>query len=215
LDHGEIDSAEDEAKILKNDVEQTYKHFKVAFDSITAFEKVMSDAKVLGANIDYQTKFLKAQDLMLKSKFKDTSKIADWCTTQISEVLIRYKEAKHDVDLAKEKVNEVKSWGFSAFETEKILNSAQEALKNHDFESAKSLSKECIDKAQNIRERHKNSLELLQKAKDEVEKIKTRGIETKNMESIISEAEAEFNRGDYEATIDKLNQVFEVVSGLN
>lgn len=212
LKSGKIESLENSAKKLKENVEKAYGPFKLAHESIKTFEKNISDARILGATLDFQSEYQKAMDLILKSRFKEASEMAETNTNEISEVLTKYKEAKHEVDMAKDKVDEVKSWGFSAFESEKILNLAQEALKNHNFESAKSMSKECIEKAQNIRDRHKKSLELLHRAKDELEKFKNTGKETKNMENIISEAESEFNRGDYKATMDKLDEVFKAFS---
>jgi hypothetical protein len=210
---GNIDNAEEEAKLLKKKAESTFRRFKVAYESINAFKKVMSDAQVLGAKIDYETKFKEAEDLLLTSKFADSSKIADWCTNQISNLLGDFKEVKHDVDQAREKVKEVKGWGFSAFESEEILKSAEEALKNHDFQAAKALSADCMEKAQNIRERHKISLELIQKAKEGLEKIKDDDMKAQNINEIITEAEDEFNRGNYKVTMEMLDRVFEALNG--
>jgi hypothetical protein len=103
----------------------------------------------------------------------------------------------------------VENWGFSTYEVEKILNLAKEALKNHDFIVAKAKSKECIEKASNIRERHKESLQLIQKAKEEIEKIKAQGADIKDAENIILEAEGEFNRGNYGASQEKINGVLD------
>jgi DNA-binding ferritin-like protein len=208
---GKIENAEKEAKQLKKNAQRTYDLFKVAHESINAFKKVLSDAQVLGARIEYEVKYKDAESLLLSSKFRDSSKIADWCTEQISTLLVEFKDVKHDVDSAREKVKEVKGWGFSAFESENILKSAEEALKNHDFESAKALSADCLEKAQNIRERHKQSLELLQKAKEKAENMND-DVDTQNIDNIISEAEDEFNRGNYQVTMEKLNRVFEALN---
>lgn len=209
---GNIENVESEAKQLKKSAERIYRHFKVAYKSINDFKKVKSDAQVLGATIEYEAKYKEAEDLMLQSKFADSAKISDWCTDQISTLLTDFKDVKHDVDLAREKVKEVKGWGFSAYESEEILKSAEEALSNHDFESAQALSADCIEKAQTIRERHKRALELIQKAKEDLEKNKDEDIDHANINEIISEAEEEFNRGNYKMAMEKLDRIFKALN---
>ncbi len=71
-----------------------------------------------------------------------------------------------------------------------------------------------MEKAQNIRERHKQSLDLLQKAKEMVENIKDNETKYQNINEIISQAEEEFNRGNYQVTMEILDRVFEGLGGI-
>jgi len=141
--------------------------------------------------------------------------IADKSREEISDVLKKHKDARYHVDMAQEKVTEVKSWGFSAFEAERELNSAKEALKNHEFEKAIALSKESKEKAGKIRERHKRLSELIRSAKEEVENLKAKGVDTSDIEQIISEAENEFYKGDYGASEEIIDRVFKAVKESN
>jgi hypothetical protein len=212
---GKINDAEDLAKELHAKMKKENEKFKEARKSIDAFKKVISDANILGTQFDSQSQLEQAQNMLLKGDFTSALEIAEKTKSEIAPVLQEYKEAKYHVDSAFNKVQEVKNWGFSTYEAQKILESAQEALLHHDFEKAKVKSEECKENATSIRERHKQSLDLIQKAKDEVEKIKAKGQDTSDYENIISDAEAEFNKGNYNAIKDKLERVFQVISVFN
>jgi hypothetical protein len=214
-DNGKIENALKEAKNLFEDVNNIMQNFSFARDSINALEKVIKDGDVLEANIGSLSKMEDAKTLFLKGEFDSSIKIADANREEISNLLQKHKDAKHHVDMAKEKVSDVKNWGFSAFEAEKELNSAEEALKNHEFERAITLSKESKEKASNIRERHRHSLELIHSAKEEVENLKAKGVDTTDIEQIIREAENEFNKGDYGASEEITGRVFELTRNLD
>ena len=66
-----------------------------------------------------------------------------------------------------------------------------------------------------IRERHKRSLELIQQANDEIEKIKEKGADSSEMEELVKEAEFEFDRGDYTASEEKINRFFDIIKQSN
>jgi hypothetical protein len=173
MDEGKLKSAESQGKALVEEVEPQAMKFKEAAEAISSLRKAMQDADVLEANLDYESQFQEAHILILKGRFTDASKIALFHKNNISSLLDSFREAKHEVDLADEKVKEVKGWGFSAYEAEKALNMAEEALKNHEFEKAKEISLESREMAGNIRDRHKQSLEMIQNAKKELELYKT------------------------------------------
>ncbi len=214
-ENGKIENALKEAKNLFEDVNNIMQNFSSAQDSINALEKVIRDGDVLEANIGSLSKMEDAKTLFLKGEFESSIKIADANREEISDLLQKHKDAKHYVDIAKEKVSDVKNWGFSAFEAEKELNSAKEALKNHEFEKAIALSKESKEKVGKIRERHKRSLELIHSAKEEVENLKARGVDTTDIEQIIRNAENEFNKGDYGTSEEIIGRVFELTRNLD
>jgi hypothetical protein len=215
VNQGKINSALDLTKDLYTKITKENEDFKSAQKSIDAFNKVISDANALGTEFQSQSMLEEAQTMLLNGEFSSALKLADKTKSEIAPRLQDYKEAKHFVDTAEIKVQEVKNWGFSTYEVQKILESAKEALKNHDFEIAKAKSEECKENANSIRKIHKQSIELIQQAKDEVEKIKAKGENTQDVENIISDAESEFNKGDYKATKDKLDKAFEAISGFN
>ncbi|UCE36924.1 MAG: hypothetical protein JSW00_15710 [Thermoplasmata archaeon] len=193
-----------EVKIFKE------RYFKV-YEAISALKKVVADVEVLGANIDAQSKLDEAMALLSSQKFKTARKLAFESTKEISDFLSKYRDAKYHVDMAQEKVLEVKGWGFSAFDAEKTLNSSKEALNENRFEEAIERSKEAKEKASTIRERHAHSLELIHSARDEIAKIKTKGADITEYEDIINKAEDEFNRGDYGASDEKIKGFFEMI----
>ncbi len=209
--NGNIKSSLKEAEKLLEEVENTMDRFSKAHDSIKALKKVVKDGEILDANIQDLSKLQDTEALLIEGDFEKAGKIADNSREDISTMLKKHKDAKYHVDMAMEKVIEVKNWGFSAFEAEKPLNSAKKALRNQEFEKAITLSKESKEKAGSIRERHKHSLELISMAKEEVEKIKAKGVDTSGMEDIIREAENEFYKGDYGASDEKIDKVFEAV----
>jgi hypothetical protein len=209
--NGKIETGLKEAKNLFEDVKNTMDRLSEAYDSIKALEKVVKDGDVLGANIDSLSKLQDAKALLNEAKFESTCKIADKSREEISAVLKKHKDARYHVNMAQEKVTEVKSWGFSAFEAERELNSAKDALKNHEFEKAIALSKESKEKAGKIRERHKRLSELIRSAKEEVGSLRAKGVDTSDIEQIISEAENEFYKGDYGASEEIIDRVFEAV----
>jgi hypothetical protein len=209
LNKGKIRAAEEMVKELSLKIKKENKSFKVAHKSVDSVKKIISDARILGANFQYQSELEEVQNLLLKGEFLQAQTLSDKTNSEIFPILQDYKEAKHHVDSATSKVLDVKNWGFSAYEVEKILDLAKDALKNHDFIDAKAKSEECIEKASNIRERHKESLELIQKAKEEIEKIKANGRDIKDAENVILEAESEFNRGNYSASQEKINGVLD------
>lgn len=208
---GKIEVALKETEKLHVEVENIMKRFSEACKSVKALEKVVKDGEVLDANIESLSKLEDAEAELIEGKFEKACKIADESREAISAVLRKHKDARYYVGTAEEKVFEVKNWGFSTFEAERALNSAKEALRNHDFERAVALSKESKDKASTIRERHKRSLELIQSAKEELEKIKARGGDISDIEEIIGEAENEFYKGDYGASEEKIERVLEAV----
>lgn len=209
--NGKIKSSLKEAEKLHDEVKSTMDRFSKAHDSIKALKKVVKDGEVLEADIEDLSKLHDAEALLIDGEFEKANQIADNSREGISAHLKKHKDAKHHVDMATEKVLEVKNWGFSAFEAERPLNSAKEALKNREFERAIALSKESKEKASTIRERHKRSLELISLAKEKVEQIKAKGGDISGMEDIISEAENEFYKGDYGASEEKISRIFEVV----
>jgi len=213
--NGKIKSSLKEAEKLHAEVKNTMDRFSKAHDSIKALQKVVKDGEVLEADIKDLSKLHDAEVLLIDGDFEKASKIADNSREDISAMLKKHKDAKYHVDMATERILEVKNWGFSAFEAERPLNTAKEALRNQEFEKAIALSKESKEKASTIRERHKRSLELIRLAKEEVEKIKAKGVDTSGMENIISEAEKEFYKGDYGASDEKISRVFEVVKESN
>ncbi len=204
-----IESNLKKAQKLYEEVTNLKERYNKAFEAITSLEKVVRDADVLGANIKTQSKLDEAKILLSEEKFETACKIAKKSQKEISTFLSGYKDSKYHVDLAEEKIEEVKGWGFSAYEAEKALNLAKEALKNHEFEKATQLSKESKEMAINIRERHKHSLDMINSAKDEVASLKDRGEDLSQYEDIITEAEDEFNRGDYGASDEKIKGIFE------
>jgi hypothetical protein len=209
LNKGKIRSSEEMVKELNKKIKKEYKSFKAAHKSVDSVKKIISDADLLGANFQYQDELEEVQNLLLKGEFSEAQILSDKTSKDIFPILQDYKEAKHHVDSAQSKVLDVKNWGFSTYEVEKILDMAKEALKNHDFKEAKVKAEECIKKGGNIRERHKESLELIQKAKEEVEKFKINGKDPKDAENIILEAESEFNRGNYSASQEKIHEVLD------
>lgn len=209
--NGKIKSSLKEAEKLHEEVKNTMDRFSKAHDSINALKKVVKDGEVLEADIEDLSKLRDAETLLIDGEFEKAYQIADDSRESISALLIKHKDAKYHVDTAMERVLEVKNWGFSAFEAERPLNTAKEALKNQEFERAIALSEESKEKASTIRERHKRSLELIRLAKEEVEKIKAKGVDTSGMEDIISEAENEFYKGDYGASEEKISRIFQVV----
>ncbi|UCE73359.1 MAG: hypothetical protein JSV56_10030 [Methanomassiliicoccales archaeon] len=208
---GKIESAKKSARKLNDEVKKSSAQFSKARDAIEALRKVISDADVLGANIDAKSNLKEAEALLFQGKFISASKIANEGKDEFQVILNGFKEAKYHVDIASEKVSEARNWGFSVKEAESTLNSAKEALKNHEFEMAITLSKESNEKASNIRERHKRSLELIQQAKDEMERIKATGKDVSRIEDGIKEAEDEFYRGDYSASEDKINGILKEI----
>jgi hypothetical protein len=209
--NGNIKSSLKEAEKLHEEVKNTMDRFSKAHDSIKALKKVVKDGEVLDADIEDLSKLHDAEALLIEGEFENGCKIADNSREDISALLKKHKDAKYHVDTATERILEVKNWGFSAFEAERPLNSAKEALRNQKFEKAIALSKESKEKAGTIRERHKRSLELIRLAKEEVEKIKAKGVDTSGIEEIISEAENEFYKGDYGASEEIIDRVFEAV----
>lgn len=207
---GKIESALKEAEILKNEAKATNNKFSKALESIVALEKVIKDADVLEADIGYLSKLKDAEALLIEGKFESVSEIADKSREEISVVLNNHKDARYHMDSAMDKIQEVKNWGFSALEAERSLNWAKEALRTHDFEKAIAFSMESKEKASTIRERHKRSLELIHKAKKEIERIKAKGAEVFEMEEIVKEAEFEFDKGDYGVSEEKISRFFEM-----
>lgn len=209
--NGKIKSSLKEAEKFHAEVKDTMDRFSKAHDSIKALKKVVKDGEVLDADIGDLSKLHDAKVLLIDGEFEKACKIADNSREDISTLLIKHKDAKYHVDMATERILEVKNWGFSAFEAERPLNTAKEALRNQEFEKAIALSKESKEKASTIRERHKRSLELIRLAKEEVEKIKAKGVDTSGMEDIISEAEEDFDKGDYSASEERIMGFFEMV----
>jgi hypothetical protein len=211
---GKVEDALKGSKELEAEVKKVKERYSKAYESVKSLEKVMRDAEILGAEIEAEPELQEARNLMTQGEFEKAWKTADKTRKKISEVLGKYKDAKHHVDLAEEKVSEAKTWGFSAYEVKKILEQAKEALARYDFEKAIELSKESLEKAGTIRERHKRSLVLIQSAKDEVDKVKENGFDVSEMESILKEAENDFDKGDYGALEEKINDLLGRIRGL-
>ncbi|MEE9152390.1 MAG: hypothetical protein V3U20_11260 [Thermoplasmata archaeon] len=211
ISKGKIQTTLKEAEKLYEGVKTTSDRFFKAYESTKALEKVIKDGEVLEANIDGLSKLKDAETLLMGGEFERACKIADKSKEKISFVLKKHRDAKYHVDMAEEKIIEVRNWGFSAFEAERALNLAKDALRNREFGKACALSEESKEKASNIRERHKRSLERIRLAKEEVEKIKAKGVDISGIKEIISEAENEFYKGDYSASEEKIDRVFEAV----
>ncbi|UCG69228.1 MAG: hypothetical protein JSV09_15860 [Thermoplasmata archaeon] len=212
---GKIESALKEAEKLNKEVKNTFDMFYMSLDSIIALEKVVKDADVLEADLGDLSKLQESEALLMEGKFENAMEIADENREEISKLLKKHKDAKYQVDMAMEKIQEAKNWGFSVFEAERSLQSAKEALKNHDFAKAVTKSMESKEKASTIRERHRRSLELIQKANNEMEKFKEKGAKSSEMEEIVKEAEFEFDRGDYTASEEKIGRFFEIIKRSN
>lgn len=208
---GEFQSALKPAEKLNMEVKSLNKRHLKVYKTMSALEKVVNDVEVLQAKIDASQKLKEAQALVKQEKFDLARKIAEESKSEISNFLTHFRESKHHVDMAQEKVNEVKSWGFSVFEVERDLDSAKEALDANNFEEATKVAKEAINKASTVRERHKRSLELIQRAKEEVAKIRDEGKDTKEYDAFIDEADNEFNRGDYSASDEKINSLLKTL----
>ncbi len=213
--NGKIKSSLKEAEKLHGEVKNTMDKFSKAYDSIKELEKVVKDGEILEADIDDLSKLHDAEALLIEGEFKKACKIADNSREDISTMLKKHKDAKYHVDMAMEKVLEVKNWGFSAFEAERPLNTAKEALRNQEFEKAIALSKESKEKAGSIRARHKRLSELIRSAREKVDSLKAKGVETSDFEQIISEAENEFYKGDYGASEEIIDKVFEMARNLD
>jgi hypothetical protein len=207
---GKIESALKESEKLKTEAKGTMKGFFKALESIVALEKVIKDAEVLEADIGFLSKLSEAEALLIDGKFESASEIANKSRKEIFAVLDNHKEARYHLDSALDKIQEVKNWGFSAFEAQKSLDMAKEALRNHDFEKAIAFSMESKKMASTIRERHKHSLELIHEAKKEIERIRENGAEVIEMEEIVKEAEFEFDKGDYGVSEEKISRFFEM-----
>lgn len=210
---GNVESALKESEELETEVKDFKERYSVAYESIKALEKVMRDSEVLGAKIDADTQLESAKRLLTEGKFENAWETADKNKEEISKVLSKYKNAKHYVDAAVAKVSEAKTWGFSSFEAEKALKQAKEALAGYEFERTIELSKESLEKASIIRERHKRSLELIRSAKEEVEKVREKGFDISEMESILKEVEDFFDKGDYGALEEKINGLLGRIRG--
>jgi hypothetical protein len=208
---GEFESALKPAKKLNTEVKSLNQRHMRAYESISALKKKVKDVEVLQAKIDAAPKLKEAEDLLNQEKFDLAIKTANESISEISTFLTQFRESKHHVDTAQEKINQVKSWGFSAFEAERDLDSAKEALDTNNFEEATKVAKEAIEKASTVRDRHKRSLELIQRAREKVGKIRENGEETKEYEVIIDEAENEFNRGGYSASDEKINSMLKTL----
>jgi hypothetical protein len=212
VDEGKLKSAESEARLLGKELKGDNIRFLSASGSISALKKVIQDAEILEANIDYTSKFQEVHDLILYGRFTDASKIARYHTKEISSFLSEFREARHAVDLANEKVVEVKGWGFTAYEAEEALNIAKRALKDHEFEKVMKISQESREMAVSIRERHKQSLNLITKAKEELERFRSQGNQVQEIEISLSDAEDLFNRGDYGASMEKIDLVLKEIN---
>ncbi|ODS40048.1 MAG: hypothetical protein A7315_09760 [Candidatus Altiarchaeales archaeon WOR_SM1_79] len=208
---GKVKTALMEAEKLHTDVKKISEKYSRAQKSIEALKKSVRDAEILEANIDKLSNLDEINSIFMDGKFESAYNIAEKSRKEIEAILKDHKEAKFHVDTAIGKVLEVKSWGFSAYEAEKSLNLAKEALKNRDFEKATAIAEESKEKASTIRERHKRSLELIQKAKKDLMRMKAQGKDISEMQEIIREAESEFDRGDYTASEKKIEMIIGVM----
>lgn len=208
---GKVKTALIEAEKLYADVKKISEKFSRAQKSVAALEKSVKDAEILEANIDELSKLNESKSLFMDGKFESAYNIAEKSRKEIEAVLKDHRKAKHHVDTAIEKILEVKSWGFSVYEAEKSLNLAKEALKNRDFEKAAVLAEESKEKASTIRDRHKRSQKLIQEAKEDLKGMKAQGKDVSELQEIISEAENEFDKGDYTASEKKIERIIEVM----
>ncbi|UCF07499.1 MAG: hypothetical protein JSW28_07570 [Thermoplasmata archaeon] len=206
---GKIDKIYKDVKKLGKEMQVKKEEYKESFDALAGFEKVVGDAHILGAKIEAEEQLSRAKKLFLEGKFLETYDIALTRKNEIAELLKGFREAKHEVDMAAEKVKEAKSWGFSAFEAENALDSAQKALSGNHFEEAKTKAREASEKAGNIRERHKRSLTLINDAKERMEREKAKGSDIGEIESNIKDAENEFERGNYGRAEEMTNNILE------
>ncbi len=206
-EEGEFESALKPAKKLHIEVKNLHNRHSQAYQSISVLEKVARDVEVLQAKIDAASKLKEAHTLLNQEKFDLASKMAKETVSELSSILNRFRESKHHVDLAVEKIKEAKGWGFSVFEAERDLTSAKMALDINHYEEAIEMAKEALEKASTVRQRHKNSLELIQTAKDEVAASKEYEEDILEYEVIIEEAEKEFERGDYGASDLKIRNM--------
>ena len=209
-----MESALKDGHKLEEEVREIKSQYSRAYDSIASFEKVVRDADVLGANVSYIEQLAQAKEMLREAEFEKASKIAKKNRKELTDFLKLYKDARYHVDLAKEAVSEAKSWGFSAFEADKALNEAKEALNNNEFEEAISKSKQSKEKASTVRERHKRSLELIQSAKDEMERAREKGFDISEMESALKNVEDDFDKGDYSALEKEINDLLGRIRGM-
>ena len=206
---GKVEAALKDAKSFKREVSGIKERHKTTCEVVQSFEKIVKDVKVLGANIEAKEQLKTAQDLLLEGKFEEATNIADEGREAIAPQLTDFREAQHHVDLAETKVSEAKGWGFSAYEAESALKAAQEALKDNRFEEAISQAKTAHERASNIRERHKSSMALITKAKEEITRLQDRGEEVSDFELKIMEAEDVFYKGDYSASDEMVKFVLD------
>jgi hypothetical protein len=214
-DRGEVEEALTKSEKLEAEVKDIKEKYSVAYDSIKALEQVMKDGEVLGAKIEGDKQLEAAKNLLIEGKFEKAWETADKSREEISEVLGRYKNAIHYVDAAAAKISEAKTWGFSSLEAERALNEAKEAIHRLEFEKAIELSKKSREAASTIRERHKRSLELIQSARDEIERAREKGFETTEIERLFKEAEDDFDKGEYGSLEEKINDLLERVRGMD
>jgi hypothetical protein len=196
---GKVEAALKDTKSLKREVSRLKEQHKTAREAVQSFEKVVKNVKVLGANIEAEEQLKTAKDLLLEGKFEDATNIADEGREAIAPQLTDFREAQHHV--------EAKGWGFSAYEAESALKAAQEALKDNRFEEAIGQAKTAHERANNIRERHKSSMALITKAKEEITRLQDRGEDVSDFELEIMDAENVFNKGDYSASDEMVNAI--------
>ena len=212
---GKVDDALSQSEELEAEVKSIKEKYSVAYDSIKALEQVIKDSEVLGAKIHADTQLEAAKSFLTEGKFQEAHETADKSKKEISEVLDRYKNAIHYVDGASEKLSEAKTWGFSSVEAERALNEAKEAMLRLEFDKAIELSKRSQEAASTIREKHKRSLELIQTAKDELERAREKGFETTEIERILKEAENDFDNGEYGSLEEKINDLLGRIRGMD
>lgn len=211
---GKVESALKEGHKLEEEVKEIKSQYSKAYDSIASFEKVVRDADVLGANVSYVEHLAQTKEMLREGEFEKAGKIAKKNRKELTDFLKLYKDARYHVDLAKEAVSEAKSWGFSAFEADNALNEAKEALNKNEFEEAISKSKQSKEKASTVRERHKCSSDQIRSAKEEMERIKAKGMDISEIEDVIKQAEEDFDRGDYGASEEKIGRILEKTKGM-
>jgi hypothetical protein len=206
---GKVETALKDAKSLNREVSGIKERHKTACEVVQSFEKVVKDVKVLGANIEAEEQLKTAKNLLLEGKFAEATNLAEQGRETIAPQLTEFREAQHHVDLAETKVSEAKGWGFSAYEADSALKTAQEALRDNRFEEAISQAKTAHERASNIRERHKSSMDLITKAKEEITRLQDRGEDVSEIELRIQEAEDVFYKGDYSASDEKVKFVLD------
>lgn len=150
----------EQVRRLKGEVDSTQKQFELARAEIETVKSLRDNLKKLSIDtLKYEDRLRKAEDRFNLTDYREALDLAKDLTEEMSKLKKLYESASESVSFAKLVVANAKNFGALVDNAELLLNDAEFALKNHDYEKA--LAK--ATSARNIAEEAKRQVQREQK----------------------------------------------------